>query len=300
MVKNLWDVRTTLSHSDLLAVYVILLLNIFFGLLVAVLAGTVLATLIFAIQYSRSAHYNVYTLRTQHSKLVRPFAHREKLEHMSELALIFVLRGFVFFGSAAKIQTQIQTIVERSQEKPAYRRLRYLIVDMERVTKVDANATGVFLKIARMAAENRFKVFFCGLRDEIHMKLAAQGVLNLKPSATAAAATAGVAEGLDKGVEMKELTPSGSDPSPKSQENDKRFDYTMPSRRRMKTGHSFAFETLDLALEHTEEQLLSYCNVIRAKWLILPRYKCSVCRVLWLYVCTPVLSLTVLYQYTHT
>ena len=255
LVKNLWDTRLTFDRQQMFTVYTILIVEGVFGVLIGVVVGVILALGEFTVMYSNQSFVTVKSLADTHSTHVRPFVHREKLEKLAETTVVFYLKGVVFFGSAKDLQKEVILLVEQDQSLPSFRRLRYLIIDCEQVTEIDSNAVNIFLKIALIAYENNFLVLFSGLSKKIHKKLWLEKILpnpevDFNPDDIE----------IDIGFNLA------------SEETDDKLNYKNNEieNELSYSKNCFIFETADLALEWCEEQLLHYCNTIRAKWLILP------------------------------
>ena len=219
LVENLWDARQYLSKKEWVTVWIILILFLVFGLLIAVIAGIGLAAIIFSIQYStRTEAKAIVTGKTFHSTVVRPLVHYQKLQHLGDLMLGIVLKGLVFFGSVSKIQNYVSDHIrqQEGEKKPRYARTRYVIFDFESVLGMDSSSPAVFMKLTRMASHHQYVIVWSGLSSKILSRLEGEGVIGER---------------------------------------------------------DLVFESMDLATEFVEENILKYAATIRSKWLILPFMK---------------------------
>jgi SulP family sulfate permease len=146
------DARRFLPATDYLLVWLILGIIVAFGFLQGIAAGVLVAAVLFVISYSRvNVIKNILDGQSFQSNVDRPKAHRDLL--MKHGAEIFILRlqGFIFFGT-------IQTILERVRARltdPEQPRLRYLVLDFQRVTRLDSSAVFGITRLKQLAAADR-------------------------------------------------------------------------------------------------------------------------------------------------
>jgi SulP family sulfate permease len=85
---------------------------------------------------------------------------------------ILRVHGFVFFGTASGLLERIRTRVEAGG-------LRYLAIDLRRVTGVDASAAAAFVKVARVAQAHGFEVIVAGASEAVRGQLGRGGFVEL-------------------------------------------------------------------------------------------------------------------------
>ena len=128
IVEWVWDKRRTLPKLEYLVVLVILTGIIAKGFLPGVVIGLVLAVVLFAINYGRTELvHEVEFGPTYHSNVDRPPAERDALRALGPRVQILRVSGYVFFGMVSGLLERIRKRVEGGS-------LRYLLVDLRRVT----------------------------------------------------------------------------------------------------------------------------------------------------------------------
>lgn len=140
--------RRQVGRVDYALILAILCAIAFFGFLTGVACGLVLATLIFAVKYSRLPVVRVDSDATQLSS-ARQRSLPDRLLLRENGARVRVLRamGYLFFGSANSLAS---TVADRLQpasgDAPAY-----LLIDFADVDGFDSSAVNCFLRMAQRA-----------------------------------------------------------------------------------------------------------------------------------------------------
>jgi SulP family sulfate permease len=170
IVEWVWDKRKVLPKVEYLIVLVILAGVIAVGFLPAVALGLVMAVVLFAVNYGRIEQVREVTFGdTYRSNVDRSASERQALREMSERIQVLRLTGFVFFGSASALLARIRQRVERAP-------LRFLVMDLRRVSGVDSSAVVSFVKIAYLAEANGFELVLAGASDRVREQLERGGV----------------------------------------------------------------------------------------------------------------------------
>jgi sulfate permease, SulP family len=171
IVEWVWDKRKVLPRVEYVIVLLILGGIIAKGFLPGVVLGLVLAVVLFAVSYGRIELVREVAFGdTYRSNVDRSLAEREALRQMSVRVAVFRLNGFVFFGSANALIERIRTRVQASP-------LRFLVMDLRRVSGVDSSAVASFVKIAHLAEANGFELVFTGASGSVREQLARGGVV---------------------------------------------------------------------------------------------------------------------------
>ena len=171
MVEWLWDKRKVLPPLEYGVVLVILAVIIGRGYLDGVVVGLVLAVVLFAVSYGRVELVREVAFGdTYHSNVDRPPAQRALLRQMGDRVQILRVNGFVFFGSANGLLERIRKRVEASP-------LRFMVIDLRRVTGVDSSAVVSFVKVVHLAEAHGFELVFTGATDAVRRQLARGGVV---------------------------------------------------------------------------------------------------------------------------
>jgi SulP family sulfate permease len=170
IVEWVWDRRRTLPKVEYVIVLLILATIIARGFLPGVVIGLVLAVVLFAISYGRIQLLDEVTFGdTYRSNVDRPPAERTALRAMSDQVQILRVHGFVFFGSADGLLSRIRKRVEAGP-------VRFLLLDLRRVTGVDASAVVSFVKVLHLAQTNGFELVLAGASDSVRQQLERGGV----------------------------------------------------------------------------------------------------------------------------
>ena len=171
MVDWVWDKRKVLPPLEYGVVLVILAVVIGSAYLDGVAVGLVLAVVLFAINYGRIELVREVAFgETYHSNVDRPPVEREALRTKSDAVQILRVNGFVFFGSANGLLERIRKRVEATP-------LRFLVIDLRRVTGVDSSAVVAFVKVMHLAEADGFELVFTGASELVRKQLRQGGVV---------------------------------------------------------------------------------------------------------------------------
>jgi SulP family sulfate permease len=170
IVDWLWDKRKSLSRVEHLIVIAILAVIIAQGYLAGIVVGLVLALVLFAYSYGRVDLVREVTFTDPYlSNVDRPLAERAALLGMRDRVAIMRVNGFVFSGSAARLLGRIRRRVESSSP-------RFVVIDLQRVTGMDATAALAFAKAARIAGAHGSELVFTGASDAVRASLDRRGM----------------------------------------------------------------------------------------------------------------------------
>jgi len=173
IVDWVWDKRRSLPLSEYLVVLAILAVIITRGLLPGVAAGLVLAVVLFAVNYSRLEQVREEALGdTYRSNVDRPPGERDALRSLGERVQILRVEGFVFFGTSSGLLERVRKRVEAGE-------LRYLVIDLRRVTGMDSSAAMSFRKIAQLAEANAFELVLTDVPQAVRGRLERGGVVTI-------------------------------------------------------------------------------------------------------------------------
>ena len=181
IVSWLIDMRRSLPVGEYLIVVAILTTVVTKGLLVGLVVGLVLAVILFAINYGRvELVHEVAFGTTYRSNVGRPPGERAALQARADNVQILRVSGYMFFGIASGV-------LGRVRSRLAAGPLRFLVIDLRRVTGVDASAVMSLLKVAQLAEANGFELVFAGASDRAQGQLqrggvsAADGIVRFEP-----------------------------------------------------------------------------------------------------------------------
>jgi sulfate permease, SulP family len=171
LVEWVWDKCKALPPLEYGVVLVILAAVIARGFLPGVVLGLVLAVVLFVVNYGRIELVREVAFgETYHSNVDRPPAERAVLRTRGDLVQILRLNGFVFFGSTNGLLERIRKRVEAAP-------LRFLVIDLRRVTGVDSSGVVAFVKVVHLAEAHGFELVFTGASDHVRKQLAQGGVV---------------------------------------------------------------------------------------------------------------------------
>jgi sulfate permease, SulP family len=143
MLKQwLWQQRKTVSREELAQILLILVLVANYGYVVGFAAGVVISCAIFIITYSHIPLTNLSTdLALFSSSVVRPQHQVDLLKAHGGSVRLYRLSGYVFFGSASRIDAVFKKLDANAIEG--------VILDFSKVSGIDTSAIGVFQRILR-------------------------------------------------------------------------------------------------------------------------------------------------------
>ena len=138
-------IRSAASRSrrlmvlDLAVVVSVAVLSITINIVLAVLIGIVVAILLFIARMSRSNIRRTYRCDAIHSRKARDHEQAATLEALGSGILVLELQGVLFFGSAETLGEEIERISASGT--------RTVILDLRRVTEIDATGTRILREI---------------------------------------------------------------------------------------------------------------------------------------------------------
>ncbi len=170
LVDWVWDKRKRLSRLEYLVVLLVLAVVIARGYLLGIVAGLVLALFLLAFSYGRvDLVREVVFADPYRSNVERSPAERAALGQLRDRVQILRVHGFVFFGSAARLLWRIRTRIESSPP-------RFLVIDLQRVSGMDASAVVAFRKAARLTGAHGIDVIVTGAAEPVRARLERGGV----------------------------------------------------------------------------------------------------------------------------
>jgi len=159
---------------DYLLIWVMLIIIATVGFLEAIGAGVVIAALLFVVSYGGvSGVRGAISGANFHSQVARSRKHKQTLAEKGAQIHILRLRGYIFFGS---IQRVLQVVRERiclSEGLP----LKYLVLDFERVTRLDSSAVFGLIRLRQLTDTGQIAMTWTNLSDAVHRQLENGGLL---------------------------------------------------------------------------------------------------------------------------
>lgn len=144
---------------DYAIVCIILGTVIFIGFMPGVLVGILLALLLFVMRYSMiSAVQGQYSLDAYRSSVERSPRSNRLLDEQGGRALVYSLRGFLFFGTA-------NAVLDLIRDQSGIKNGNYIaiLLDLKRVTGMDISALKTFLQIKRICEAAGVMLMYSGI-----------------------------------------------------------------------------------------------------------------------------------------
>jgi SulP family sulfate permease len=173
LVRWVFKSRSQLPFFDYLLVLLILTIIVSFGFLAGVGVGILIACLLFIVSYGKTSCIK-YTLsgETCQSNVFRSDAQQELLRKEGDSIAIFVLHGFIFFGTANSLLDQVR----RRLGDETRAKLAYMVLDFRLVSGLDSSATLSFVKLEQLATKVALNLVFTQLHPLIEAQLRQGGV----------------------------------------------------------------------------------------------------------------------------
>jgi SulP family sulfate permease len=168
LIEWVYDAYFRLSWVDYGLVLAILLIGARFGFLAGVGVGLLVACLLFVITYS-----SLQVIRNRLSGLTYPSRHnrtfheRRILQREGNNIQIFVVQGYLFFGTAYSLLSDIRAYLEGVTKDDE----QYLVLDFRLVSGLDSSAINSFVKMKHLAEQVNAYLLFTDLSPPIEAVL---------------------------------------------------------------------------------------------------------------------------------
>ncbi len=173
---NDWLVKTQKSFNtrEWAVVLFIVVVSVVYGFLLAILAGLLIATLLFAYSYANAPVVrNVTTLAQLPSTTERSPEATLTLKDIGSTVRIFQLQGFLFFGTSDQVVNHTRNAIDEPGG------LKIVVIDFSRVTEMDSASANAFKRIESLASSKNFSVIFCGMNTALEATLLRSGVAGI-------------------------------------------------------------------------------------------------------------------------
>ena len=186
--------RSKLLPLDYLVVIGILFVIAATDFLIGVAVGLGATIVLFVINYSQiKIVRHTLTGEDLQSNVERSDLHRRKLKELGDHIYILQLQGFIFFGTANSLVTQIKRRLSDTHQAA----LRYIILDFFRVSGLDSSAVFSFIKCSQTANAHEATLVLTHLPKRIARQLEVGGLFE-------DAARVRIFPDLDRGLEWCE------------------------------------------------------------------------------------------------
>jgi sulfate permease, SulP family len=162
------------SRLDFLVIVTILAIIVTSGFLQGVVAGLILAVILFVVSYSRvSVIKFALSGREYRSRVTRGRHEQAVLEAHGDQLYVLKLEGFIFFGTANGLLSKL-----RAYRQNASTPLKYVVMDFSRVSGVDSTGMLSFARMLQWSIERGVELAFTGLSDALGPAFHRQRALN--------------------------------------------------------------------------------------------------------------------------
>jgi SulP family sulfate permease len=152
---------------DFAIVLIILGTVIFVGFMPGILVGVLLALLLFVLRYSMiSAIQGQLSIANYRSSVERSQPSNIVLDRHGGEALVYTLRGFLFFGTANAI---LDTIRDEAHVRTSS--YKVILLDLKRVTGMDISALNTFVQIKTLCEMSGVRLIYSGVGSETRKSL---------------------------------------------------------------------------------------------------------------------------------
>lgn len=168
LIEWLYDAWFKLTKLDYTLIVMIVMVGAKLGFLAGVGVGLMIACFMFALNYSR-LHVIRSTLSglTYQSKFKRSVHEQRRLRQQGSTIWIGLVQGYLFFGTAYTLLTQIRHRLEHPTQSP----IRFLILDFRLVSGLDSSAVKSFVKLKQIAIAQDVTLVFTTLNPTIAHQL---------------------------------------------------------------------------------------------------------------------------------
>jgi SulP family sulfate permease len=160
-----WD---KLPRNEYLVIPLILVVIATAGFIEGVLTGVLAALVLFVLNYSRTQviRYNLSGAGIR-SSVERNLDDERLLRQYGEQLRILKLRGYLFFGTATQLSSQVKARAEQPEGPP----LRFTIIDFSQVSGIDSSAGYAFHRMRQLAKQKDFVLVLTGLSRQLQERL---------------------------------------------------------------------------------------------------------------------------------
>ncbi len=131
--------RTKQIFSDLFVVVIVTATLVFVGVFEAVGTGIFISVIFFILRMGKNVVRRQYNCKRIRSNVHRSFEEILYLEEHGHKIMVFELEGSLFFGTADKIASTIDEVIETEVE--------YIVVDLKRVSDIDSTGANILVRI---------------------------------------------------------------------------------------------------------------------------------------------------------
>ena len=167
LVDWVYEAWFKFSRIEFGVVVCILLVLAFSGVLQAVIAGLILAVVMFVVSYSQvNVIKFAFSGRDFRSRVSHPLHEQQVLDTHGSKLYIMKLEGFIFFGTASAIVNAIRQRARVSLPDE----LKYCLMDFSKVSGIDSTGMLSFNRMLQWSQEQAVTLIFAGLAPALQQK----------------------------------------------------------------------------------------------------------------------------------
>ena len=145
--------RSKVEPIEIFQIILILFIVAWYGFIVGVIAGVVMACLFFVYTYSNiSVTYLHNDLKVLQSSVIRSDSEQKILENFGQRVKVFRLTGYLFFGSIYNLENKLSKLDINDCD--------CIIIDFTKVSGMDSSASQVFQRILTRYSQHHTQWFF--------------------------------------------------------------------------------------------------------------------------------------------
>lgn len=177
LVEWVYEAWFKFSHVDFMVVAGILLILIFVGVLQSIIAGLILAVVMFAVSYSRiSVIKYAFTGREYRSRVTRPSHEGEVLDQHGDRLYTMKLEGFIFFGTANGIFDFLRKRIKTTGTDT----VQFCLLDFAKVSGIDSTGLLSFNRMIQWSHEHGITLVFSGMPPAMQRQITGENQEHLE------------------------------------------------------------------------------------------------------------------------
>jgi len=177
LIEWVYEAWFKFSHVDFMVVAGILLILIFVGVLQSIIAGLILAVVMFAVSYSRiSVIKYAFTGREYRSRVTRPSHEGEVLDQHGDRLYTMKLEGFIFFGTANGIFDFLRKRIKTTGTDM----VQFCLLDFAKVSGIDSTGLLSFNRMIQWSHEHGITLVFSGMPPAMQRQITGENQEHLE------------------------------------------------------------------------------------------------------------------------
>jgi len=164
LIEWVWRKRLKLPLTEVLVICIILGAIAVYGILEGVVVGLILTAFLFVHKYSQLNMIRASMTGAEFvTSIERHSDEQHYLDKNAHRVQIFILQGFLFFGSVRRLLDKIKVVVDSGDKTYG----RYLLIDFSHTDEMDSSASNSFAKLMQICA--RENVVLCLIEGKLNL-----------------------------------------------------------------------------------------------------------------------------------